>query len=85
MLNTNPPSTESQLTINQFKNLKKGMSYDEMIITVGIPDEDVGSGIHIYLFRLLDNSEVMVGGFVGDGLLYVKQKMPDGMLVDIIE
>ena len=78
------PMEKNQRNIGNFRTLKKGMSYDEMVAIVGRPDRDIGSGIHIYLYKMPDESEIIVGGFVGDGLMYVKQKTSDGTYVDII-
>ena len=62
------------------------MAYNEMVNIIGEPDKDIGSGIHIYLYKMPDKSEVIIGGFVGNGLMYVKQKVSfKGKYVDIIE
>lgn len=78
------PATEKQESIDKFKTLRKGMSYDVMISIVGEPDQDIGSGIHVYLYKLSDETEVIVGGFVGAGLIYVKQRISNDTYVDLI-
>jgi polyhydroxybutyrate depolymerase len=79
------PMEKNRRNLGNFRTLKKGMSYDKMVAIVGEPDKDIGSGIHIYLFKMPDKSEVIVGGFVGGGLMYIKQKTSDGTYADIIE
>lgn len=76
------PATEKQEALDKFRTLRKGMSYEEMISIVGEPDHDIGSGIHVYLYRLPDGTEVIVG--VGEGLMYVKQKISNDTYVDLI-
>ncbi|MEA1924864.1 MAG: PHB depolymerase family esterase [Candidatus Altiarchaeota archaeon] len=78
------PMKRLQRNVDDFRTLKKGMSYDEMVALVGESDRDIGSGIHIYLYELSDKSEIIVGGFVGSGLMYVKQKISNGTYADII-
>jgi len=77
------PATEKQEALDKFKALRKGMSYEEMITIVGEPNQDIGSGIHVYLYKLPDGTEVIVG--VGEGLMYVKQKISNDTYVDLIQ
>lgn len=75
-------ATEKQEALDKFKTLRKGMSYEEIISIVGEPDQDIGSGLHVYLYNLADGTEVIVG--VGDGLMYVKQRISNDTYVDLI-
>jgi len=77
------PATEKQEALDKFKALRKGMSYEKMITIVGEPNQDIGSGIHVYLYKLPDGTEVIVG--VGEGLMYVKQKISNDTYVDLIQ
>jgi hypothetical protein len=56
-------------TINYFEShLKTDMNYENLERTFGQPDDDIGSGIHIYVYNLEDGTKVLVG-FV-DKILY---------------
>lgn len=49
-------------TIDRFKYLlTKGLSYEELIILFGSPNADVGSGFHIYEYKLADGTFVWIG------------------------
>jgi hypothetical protein len=55
-------SVEKKLTFEDFKDkLEIGMNYSDIIINFGDPDEDIGSGLHIYMYKLEDSSEVWIG------------------------
>jgi hypothetical protein len=45
----------------------------DVIGRVGPPDKDIGSGIHVYVYRLLDGSEILVGSSDGASILYVRR------------
>ena len=58
-------------TINDFKNvLSEPYEIDEIFSKFGEPHDDIGSGIHIYVYELNDLTEVWIG-YV-DEILYVK-------------
>ena len=52
------------------------MSRAELCTAVGTPEADVGSGIHIYVYRLRD-AQVRVG-VAGERLIYVDHATPSG-------
>lgn len=52
------------------RNLSGEMSLREVEVTFGKPDEDVGSGIHIFVYNLSDGTNVMIG--ITDVLLYAR-------------
>ena len=39
---------------------------------LGDPDRDVGSGLHVYSYRLTDGSDVLIGSADGSRILYVR-------------
>lgn len=43
------------------KHLKQDMKYSEIQLIFGKPDEDIGSGIHIYVYNLKDGTKIMIG------------------------
>ena len=53
------------------KFLKTDMKYTDIENTFGKPDEDKGSGIHIYVYKLKDGSAIWIG--YTDKILYAKQ------------
>ena len=61
------------------KHLKANMKYTDIEQTFGKPDEDKGSGIHIYVYKLKDGSAIWIG--YTDKILYAKQMDRKGKLV----
>jgi hypothetical protein len=56
-------------TIDYFEtHLKKDMTDKQLMFVFGEPNKDIGSGIHIYVYKLDDNTEVWVG--ITDKILY---------------
>lgn len=53
------PSKE--ITLKEFKSLKAGSPVSELFDRFGQPEKDIGSGIHIYQYRLPDDSLIQVG------------------------
>jgi len=43
------------------KNLKADMKYSDLKLIFGVPDEDIGSGIHIYVYHLEDGTQIIIG------------------------
>lgn len=52
------------------------MNYSDLVQTFGEPEDDKGSGIHIYVYRLEDGTEVWIG--FTDQILYANHL--DGQL-----
>jgi hypothetical protein len=70
-------------TIEYFNaNLKAEMKYDEMVNLFGQPDGDLGSGIHIYSYKLSDGSSVLIG-YV-DKILYARHVSQSGQVLHTI-
>ena len=63
--------TRSDLTLDDFQNLRADMTLEQLYAQVGQPGRDVGSGIHILEYVLSDRSSVYVGSS-GRNILYVR-------------
>ncbi|MBK9391567.1 MAG: hypothetical protein IPN68_15810 [Bacteroidetes bacterium] len=60
------------LTLSDFENhLVQNMTYESIVLKFGTPAADTGSGIHIYVYNLIDSTEVWIG--YSDKILYVRQ------------
>ncbi|MDD4921966.1 MAG: hypothetical protein PHS30_05755 [Bacteroidales bacterium] len=46
------------------------MDYDSIVATFGEPSKNIGSGIHIYVYTLIDSTEVWIG--YADRIQYAK-------------
>jgi len=59
---TDPQIKQSkENTLKEFKSLKTGSAVSELFERFGQPEKDIGSGIHIYQYRLPDDSLIQVG------------------------
>ncbi len=64
-------------TLEDFKNtLSEPYNIDTIFSKFGEPHDDIGSGIHIYVYEINDLTEIWVG--YADGILYVKHVDSDG-------
>ena len=61
------------------KYLRKDMSHASLLETFGDPVKDLGSGIHIYVYKLGDSTEVWIG--VTDVILYANHVDQDQHLL----
>jgi hypothetical protein len=53
---------DDKLTFEKFeKHLKQDMSYTELVFYFGKPADDIGSGIHIYIYELGDGTKMQIG------------------------
>lgn len=69
--NDNSSEKAQALTYDIFKtNLNADMNYVSITEKFGAPSEDIGSGIHIYVYKLIDSSEVWIG--YTDKIFYAK-------------
>ena len=65
------------------QNISEEMTLREVKSTFGRPDEDVGSGIHVFLYHLDDGTTVVIG--VTDTVLYARQVDGNGnLLIELI-
>jgi hypothetical protein len=62
------------------KNLKSNMTYDLIVARFGEPTNDIGSGIHIYVYELIDSTEMWIG--YTDKILYAKHMDANHQLLD---
>jgi hypothetical protein len=77
-----PPTAR---TIEAFGRIKPQMSMKQVINICGVPDEDIGSGIHIYVYKLSDGSLVRIGTPDEKRLIYVTHVLPKGEARSIIK
>lgn len=55
-------SPKEALSFSDFaNNLSFEMSYHSIVATFGEPSMDLGSGIHIYVYQLVDSTELWIG------------------------
>ena len=73
-----PPPMQPTKDIAHFKMLTKASRWADVKATVGEPDSDSGSGLHLYLYKLADGSTVKVSTPDNDQIFYIDWKRPDG-------
>lgn len=66
-------------TLSTFQKIRPQASVEELFKQVGCPDADIGSGIHIYIYRLTDGSQVWIGT-PGKEIFYIDHRR-DGELI----
>src|SRR5262249_55008301 len=54
-----PPRTDFRRRLDDFRALRKGMSYIDVAAWVGFADRDIGRGIHIMAYDLDDGSDLL--------------------------
>jgi hypothetical protein len=57
--------------IEPYRTIQSGMSYLDICKIVGIPDNDVGSGIYVFQYNLDDGSDIKIGFISLDKVYYV--------------
>lgn len=77
-----PPNTDVAATptanvrdrhsIQSFAFIADGTTMQQVISSLGVPDSDIGSGIHIFVYSLSDGSEVRIGSPDGSAIWYVR-------------
>jgi hypothetical protein len=68
------------LTLSDFENhLVQNMTYESIVQKFGPPAADIGSGIHIYVYKLIDSTEIWIG--YTDRILYARQMDPNQLLL----
>ena len=79
------PRTDFRRKLEDFRALKKSMSYEDVVAWVGHADADAGSGIHVRLYKLSDGSRVLVGTGAPDfqKVLYIRHQSKDGRTTDL--
>ena len=72
-----PPMTPTK-DLAHFKMLNKQSTWSDVKATVGDPDGDVGSGLHIYVYKLADGSSMRVSTPDNVQIFYIDWKHADG-------
>lgn len=76
-------SKTNRNSVEYFKqHLHVDMKYDELKTRFGSPDNDLGSGIHIYVYNLDDGTKVVIG--FTDKILYARHVASDDQLLEEI-
>jgi len=76
----NIPNRDS---LEYFKaNLHEDMAYSALTNTFGEPSADKGSGIHIYVYKLNDGSEIWIG--FADKIIYARHMSENGVLLSTL-
>jgi hypothetical protein len=65
-------------TIKVFRNITRRASMKKITKLCGKPDGDIGSGIHIYIYKLADGSEIRIGTPDNKQIMYVIQVTANG-------
>lgn len=74
---------ESLLTLNEFtKILSETQDIESIFEQLGKYHDDIGSGIHIYVYYLNDETQIWIG--YTDEIIYVKHMDAVGNLIDIL-
>jgi hypothetical protein len=73
-----PTAEKEKLTLDDFSFLKAGISFDEVVVKVGNPEDDIGSGFHIFVYNLQDGSVVLLCFGSLDHIQYASITFPDG-------
>jgi hypothetical protein len=79
-----PPRTDFTRKLEDFKALKKGMSFREVESWLGPADAAVGNGNHLMEYKLPDKSRVLLGYPKDDKLESVKHEK-DGQAVELLK
>jgi hypothetical protein len=80
----NKNSDSGALTYSEFQNkLKLNMNYDALISSFGDPSKDAGSGIHIYVFPMIDSTEIWIG--YTDRILYARRVDKDHQFLENVK
>ncbi len=70
-------------TLESFKaHVSLDSTLAEIIDQFGEPDNDVGSGIHIYVYKLDDSTQIFIG--YADMVVYVKHMDEAGVLLKTV-
>jgi len=77
-----PPTARD---IDRFKHITATMSMEDVVRICGVPDQETGSGIHIFIYKLDDSSEIWIGTGDLKKLLYIKRRFSDGRSEDMLK
>ena len=63
-------------------HLEANMNYSNIVSAFGEPEQDIGSGIHIYVYKLKDGTTIWIG--YTDTILYARHMDSNQQLLHII-
>jgi hypothetical protein len=69
--------------ITPFRLITDRLSMKQVVEVFGLPDQDIGSGIYIYVYNLTDRSQVRIGSPDGKQILYVVHSLGNEKQEDI--
>jgi hypothetical protein len=75
-----PNAPEKTKNVDCFRSLKKGMPVEAVVQKCGRPDEEVGSGIYIFVWNLADGSTVSIGTPSLEKICEVRYTDPNGKI-----
>jgi len=76
-------STKHGFVYSDFgNNLKPDMTYDSIVAKFGEPSNDIGSGIHIYVYQLTDCTEIWIG--YTDKIIYARHVDKNHQIIENI-
>ncbi len=76
-------SVNRDLYFSDFENnLKYNMNYSEIAAKFGEPQNDIGSGIHIYVYQLVDSTEIWIG--YTDRIMYARHMDTSHQIIETI-
>jgi hypothetical protein len=78
------PEPEPKIaTVDDFEqHLKADMSYADFTRIFGEPNDDIGSGIHIYVYNFPDGTKILIG-YV-DGIGYARHVDANNQLIKVL-
>src|SRR5687768_1312841 len=83
MVNCSKVNMEPADTYEYFStHLKATMSYTDIVSVFGHPSDDLGSGIHIYVYPLRDGTAIQIG--FTDHILYAMHVDSNGFVLHIL-
>jgi hypothetical protein len=83
IISNNAPDKNGTSTYSDFqKYLKADMDYNAITAKFGLPSQDVGSGIHIYVYPLADSTEVWIG--YANRIIYARHVDKNRVVLDTI-
>jgi hypothetical protein len=80
---TDDDVNESKDTFEYFqKRLNAEMKYNNIKAVFGQPDDDVGSGIHIYVYNLSDGTRIVIG--YPDFIMYARHLDENDQVLNVL-
>lgn len=65
-------------TLEKYRQIQSGMSFEDICRLVGPPDQEIGSGLHVFVYELDDGSVVYMGFASLSEVMYVTHDMGNG-------